>query len=202
MIRGVANSTMLVLLAMFTLGSLPARADLHFWGINEVFSNADGSVQFIEMFSLLDGQHVLATSLFWEHTFDTDANSFTYQVDLPSPQTANKFFLMATPGFGSLPGGVTPDYEIPTEFFSVSGDSLQFSSVGLSSLSFGLGELPTDGVHSLNPNFTTGINSPTNFAGQSGSIPEPASAVLLAAGLLALAAYSWRCRKQNGCRCR
>ena len=35
---------------------------------------------------------------------------------------------------------------------------------------FSDGQLPMDGVSSLNPDWTTGTNSPTNFAGETGSI--------------------------------
>lgn len=37
-------------------------------------------------------------------------------------------------------------------------------------LAFSAGQLPLDGVLSLNHDHTTGVNSPTNWAGQSGSV--------------------------------
>ena len=185
--------------ALLTLSVMPALADVHTWGINEVFSSADGSVQFIEMRELIgfNGQDKLATSLVYAHTFDTNANSFTYPNDLPSIITANKSFLMATAGFELLPGGVTPDYTIPSQFFSVTGDTLVFSS-NVSILNFTGGVLPTDGVNSLLFGGGMAVNSPTNFAGDTGSVivPEPATCVLAGLGLVVLLAYRWRRRRR------
>ncbi len=185
----------LLVAALLTLSVMPALADVHTWGINEVFSNADGSVQFIEMRELFgfDGQDNLATTAIFAHTFDTNAASFTYPNDLSSTLTSNQFFLMATAGFESLPGGVTPDYTIPSQFFSVTGDMLVFSS-SVSTLIFTGGELPTDGMNSLFFGGGIAVNSPTNFAGDTGSVivPEPATCVLAGLGLGALLACRWR----------
>ena len=52
----------------------------------------------------------------------------------------------------------------------------------------GAGQLPTDGVNSLSPDLTTGPNSPTNYAGETGSVDaggEPVPSVS-ARGLTAL----------------
>ena len=37
----------------------PAEATLHFWTLKELYSNASGSVQFIELFTNLAGQEFL-----------------------------------------------------------------------------------------------------------------------------------------------
>lgn len=178
-----------------------ARADLHTWDINEIFSSADGSVQFIELQERngLNGQHKLSSStLFPNHTLTSSANSnvFTFLTDLPSSATANKFFLMATANFASLPGGVTPDYIIPANFFHLTADTLSFSG-NIDTFSFTAGQLPLDGVHSRQDNNTSPINSPRNFAGQQGSVvvPEPSGNTLCLVGLLMLAGMlliAWR----------
>ncbi|MBI2432438.1 MAG: hypothetical protein HYV26_06165 [Candidatus Hydrogenedentes bacterium] len=164
-LRGVSCVPGIVFSLALGVLPAPANAAFHTWGINEVYSNADGSVQFIELRegSSFDDQEFLTG-----HTFETNANTFTYPSDLPSSTTADKFFLMATAGFGSLAGGVTADYTIPANFFSINGDTLNFADVDL--LTFGSGVLPTDGVNSMNASLASQVNSPTNFAGQSGSI--------------------------------
>ena len=40
-------------------------------------------------------------------------------------------------------------------------------------MTFGPGVLPTYGTHSINQNLVSSVNSPTNYAGQSGSINAP-----------------------------
>ena len=67
-----------------------------------------------------------------------------------------------------------PDFEIPVNFFDPSGDELTF--VGTIDPSVTFSNLPTDGTGSLhyphlfNNNGVSGVNSPTNYLGISGSI--------------------------------
>ena len=50
----------IVTVAMAAISSLllisPAFATFHFWEINEVYSNADGTVQYIELFTTSNNQ--------------------------------------------------------------------------------------------------------------------------------------------------
>ena len=68
----------------------------------------------------------------------------------------------------------TPDALIPPGvlpfFFSTGGDTVTY--VPWDSLTFA--SVPTDGTTSLNADLTTGLNSPTNYAGTSGSVNAPA----------------------------
>src|SRR5439155_26372765 len=68
-----------------------------------------------------------------------------------------------------------PDYILPEHFFSRSADTISVSVYD--TLIFTAGSLPTDGTNSLNkdPNDSTdttfvAVNSPTNYAGQTGSV--------------------------------
>ena len=141
----------------------PAIATFHTFRITEVFSNADGSVQFIEMQEAFGftGQH-----LFANQEFMTTGDSLIFPSNLPSSNTADKFVLLATANFAALPGAVSPDYIIPPNFFSIAGDTLAFVGADL----LAIGAVPVDGVQSLLRNGSTATNSPTNFAGQSGSV--------------------------------
>src|SRR3954468_1470346 len=84
-----------------------AEAAFHLWQVKEVFSNADGSVQFVEMSDSFSGE--IFTSGF-TLTANSDGNIKTFM--FPSNLSGNTpgSLLIATTGFGSLPGGVTPDF--------------------------------------------------------------------------------------------
>jgi hypothetical protein len=98
----------------------------------------------------------------------TVTNTFTFPTNLPS-DTANRTFLVATPGFASLPGGVTPNYTMPTNFlFRPDG---RVSLVGADTVTYT--NLPANGILSIDRNGATAVNSPRNFAGQQGSVSPP-----------------------------
>jgi uncharacterized repeat protein (TIGR01451 family) len=96
---------------------------------------------------------------------------FTHDLT-PAISTANRTFLVATPGFGSLSGGVTPDYTISTNFIFTASGRLNFGP-NFDIFTYNAGQLPLDGINSLNRNFATGVNSPQNFADQTGSVSCP-----------------------------
>lgn len=176
-----------------------ARATFHLWKIDEVYSNASGTVQFIEFLQptfSFDDERFLGGQTLIDSTL---GHSFTFPSNLPSQPAANSHFLVATPGYAALTGVPAPDYVLPAnDFFSTSGDTLTYAS-GVDALTFTGSEFPTDGITSLNraygaTTFTNGRNSPTDFAGQTGSVPEPAALGLLVAGGLLV---SLRSRRAN-----
>ena len=178
-----------------------AQAAFHLFQITEVYSNASGSVQFVELFTDQSSQQfVNFTSL----ESSTTGNTYNFPAQLPA-DSANHHFLIATPGYAALPGVPAPDYILPiNNFFSTTADTLTFSGAQFPTFSFSSGQLPTDGVNSLNraylgafvtpPAPSSGLNSPTNFNGATGTVPEPSAFVLAtvaAAGLL------WRRRRAS-----
>lgn len=176
------------------LSAATAHAGHHLWDFTEIFSNASGTVQFVEIFTAEDNEQNLGG-----FTITSGGNTLNL-VNLPTTLTANTWVLAATSSFSSLPGAVTPDYVIPDNFFPTGGGTLNYAS-GTDVWNFGA--VPTDGVNSLLRNGSTAANSPTNFAGQTGSInlgtPVPAMstwAIVLAVGaLLALASGLLRRRE-------
>ena len=185
------------------LSAAPSAAIVHLWDIVEVYSNADGSIQYIELANECSPA-VLCSSEFAMSLTGvlSDENAVNITDNLVG-DTSNHRYLLATPGFENLPGveGVVPDFPIEPGFFSVDGETIQFGTFTptgvfspLDTLSFGPVELPTDGVLSLNRPFGTieliaNTNSPTNFAGMTGTLlPEPGLALLRSAALAALAA--------------
>jgi len=152
-------------------GSLPARGASHLWYFSEIFSNADRTIQFIELKECcgataengLSGKYV-----------KNDANGVQYNFPADiAGDTGNKHLLLATAAFAALPGAPTPDYIIPSNFFPLNtANTLRYwlySDPG-STMSYASGAVPTDGVTSLRWGGSTGLNTPTNFAGQSGSV--------------------------------
>jgi Ca2+-binding RTX toxin-like protein len=137
----------------------------HLYDINEIFSNADGSIQFIELRvgasngeSFWTGHNITVTQNGVTHTF-------TFANDLPSTQTANTSVLLATQGFANL-GVVTPNYIIPNGFLFQGSGQVNFAGVDV----FNYSNLPSNGTSSLGVGNVSGPNSPTNFAGQTGSV--------------------------------
>lgn len=156
----------------FALTCTRGEAFFHLWRFSEFYSSPDGSVQFIELHTtglseiFSDGATITSTST---------GKVYTFHGNLTAP-TTNKSLLIATAGFGSLPGGVAPDFPsplapLPSNFFNPSGDTLTlFESLAIDTKTFA--SVPTDGVMSLNysPSATVAVNSPTNYSGAIGSV--------------------------------
>jgi cysteine-rich repeat protein len=157
------------LLLLFSLGAPAAIADFHKWEISEVFTNADGTVQFIEFFTDdPDPQHLMAS----EETVSivTNSQTFVFPTDLPGPKVGNRWMLIGTPAFAALPGAPTPNYTIPANFFSTSsGVLIEYTDEGGEIDSDSPSPLPTDGILSWNRALSL-TNSPTNYAGTTGSV--------------------------------
>ncbi|MGH9797338.1 MAG: hypothetical protein ACRD5D_04165, partial [Candidatus Polarisedimenticolia bacterium] len=129
------------------LGSaLPAAAGVHLWRVKEIFSNADGTVQFIEIATCCGstGENFLAG-----HVVRSTATgrSFTFPANVVG-STLNKHVLLATSAFDALPGGPAPDHIIADGFIATTGDTITFSVYD--TLIFPAGRLPIDGTGSLN----------------------------------------------------
>ena len=105
------------LLPTLLLASAPssARAFVHLWDINEIYSNANGSVQFIEMVVPAGANF---ENLFQGQTLRSTSQTFTFPNDVGTP-TGGRSLLIATPGFAALPGAVAP-VAAQTDFKNIS----------------------------------------------------------------------------------
>ena len=194
---------------LFISGISTAYADFHKWEITELFSSADGSIQYIELFTVADGQELLNTSPDVAQLSSTSTDGLTTNLmatfpnDLPSDLTADRNFLIATSGFAGLAGAVTPDYIMPDGFLFIEGGTVDFADIFSPVNTVIYGALPIDGTLSLNVDLntsaiSTGTNSPTNFAGASGSIdasavvPVPPAVWLFGSGLIGVVAVARR----------
>ena len=166
----------LVACLVVSTAARPCFAAFHLWDIKEVFSNQDGTVQFIELFTTSSGERFLKNHTITA-TSDGTVVNFTLDHDLDTT-TANKHFLIATAGFAALAGGVAPDYTpLPANFFNPNAASISINFAGVDTVTFAGSALPKDGINSLTDqtpagaqNLVSGTNSPTNFAGAVGSI--------------------------------
>jgi hypothetical protein len=145
-----------------------ARADFHDWTIAEIYSNASGSVQFIELSCPKSGETFLGGERIW-CMGGNRTNVFTFPSDLTG-DTENAKLLLATPGFAALPGGIVPDYIIPTNFLIVGSARLNYANVDILNYT----NLSTNGTASMIRSgsrlINAATNSPENFAGARGSI--------------------------------
>ena len=151
-----------------------AHASFHTFRVNEIYSNFDGTVQFIE---LREGSSASGQSQFRGITLSSGAGAsqktFTFPTNLPSSDTALRSVLIATQGFAAL-GLVTPDYLIPANFLPQPSGSVNFGNVDIVEYL----QLPNDPSESVNRNSVPQQASPRNFAGQTASLPGiPASGV-------------------------
>lgn len=175
-----------------------ASASLHLWVIDEVFSNASGEVQYVQMLQTPPQDFEY---FFEDAILRTDGESFVFPDDLPSTSTAGRSLLIATDAFAATPGAVTPDFTISGNFFALDGDTIVFEDPFgfgvIDTFSFGPGELPLDGRHALDRDGDVVLNAPTNFDGEVGFlIPEPTSGALLL--LTALASLRRRPGSRRG----
>lgn len=161
-----------IVLGLFLLAwSSTALAVFHLWQINEVFSNADGTVQFIELVSDDNDQQFLTGHSLTSSQGST-SRSFVFQTDLPG-STRGRSMLIATTGFAAL-GLITPDYVIPNGFLFTTNGRVNFA--GVDSVSWAA--LPLDGRSSINRAGVIALSSPTNFAGNTASVALGGTGVL------------------------
>jgi hypothetical protein len=149
-----------------------AHAAFHLWQINEIYSNADGSVQFVELATLSGGQQFLAGHAITSGQTGAQSKTFQFPNNLPG-DTTNRSFLIGTQGFAAL-NVMEPDFIVPDGFLFTTNGTVNFADVEIVSYA----TLPTTGGLSINASGATAVNSPKNFAGVSGSIAAAAAGPL------------------------
>lgn len=152
--------------------SRPARAGAHTWDVWEVFSNADGTVQYVELHETNGtdlevgiGGHLVSAA--------PSGHTYTIQHNVTSP-TRNRYYLIATAAFAALPGAPTPDETLQNNFLVMATDTAT-SYNPYDTASWTAGAIPTDGIHALrrsaiNGPLTSVVNFPTNYSGGSGTV--------------------------------
>jgi len=155
-----------------------ANAAFHLWYIQQIYSNADGSVQFIEMQAYASGQQFVANHTL-KVTQGSSTHSFVIPHDLPGdtsdssgdyggyygPMASYKSMLIATQGFAAL-NIVTPDFVVPNGFLFQGNGVVNW---GENSDTLSYTSLPTNGS-ARNRDGSTDAAVPKNFMGETGTI--------------------------------
>jgi hypothetical protein len=152
----------LVTVALAVTPSLaPAQAPS--FAIDEIYSNADGSAQYVVLRET-QGQdaQIAFAGVTLTATRAGTTKTYTFPRNPPSAATANARVLVGSVGFQAL-GLVATDYTIPDRFVAVDGGTLAFGGVD----SFTFESLPTDGVRARFRNGALAQNLATNLAGRS-----------------------------------
>ncbi len=158
-----------LLLVVGMLLAAPAAASFHLWFMTQLYTNASGSVQFLELTALAPEQQFVS---FHSLKVSGGGVNHTYDVTTNLPgDTSGRKFLFGTQSFAAL-GIVQPDYIVPDNFFPIGGGTVNWADVD----PWTYQPLPTDGVLALNRDNTTTTNAPTNFGGQSGTVTAGAGA--------------------------
>src|SRR5579859_5719768 len=171
--REIFRLHVLFLLGVLLCASGAADASFHLWFIKQLYSNADGSVQFVELTSYASGQQYIHG-----HTLRVsqggNVHSFTIPSDLPGdtavmsgdggygyymPMTSYKSMVIGTQGFAAL-NMIQPDYVVPNGFLFTSNATVNW---GEGADTFSYSTLPTDGTNALNRDMSTGAAVPLNF---------------------------------------
>ncbi|MEO7156393.1 MAG: hypothetical protein ABI039_02455, partial [Vicinamibacterales bacterium] len=107
----------------------PVPASFHTFVIDQIYSNADGTVQYVVMRETLGAA---GGNLWSGHSFKSTHAGVTrtlpFAVDLPSGATGNKRVLIGTQGLADL-GFIVPDYVMPNGFLATDGGTLDYAGV-------------------------------------------------------------------------
>ena len=173
-----------VLGTVLAVAASAAWATYHFFAIEEIFSNADGTIQYVVLHECcgMNGENMLGG-----HTFTavqgTTTNTYVFTNDLPGGEcdyygcmpaiTAHKHVLIATKGFAAL-NLVTPDFVVPNGFIPLPNGTLTtINYAGADQISFTT--MPTDGVSAMTRSGAIVPNVATNFAETSASVNAPSA---------------------------
>ncbi len=164
------------ILVLFLALCAPAvQAAFHMFRIDQLYSNADGTVQFVVLreSSGSDGEGLWSGKTL-RMSGPAGTQTFTFPGNLLA-DTAFRRVLVATPGFAAL-GLVAPDFVMPAGFLSINGGTLNYA--GVHSVTYS--SLPTNGVSALSASGAVVPNLATNFAGASASVgAAPAVATVI-----------------------
>lgn len=161
------KSVVAVFCAMFLSTAVNAS-----WTLNEVYSNENGTVLFIELISggvvntNISGQVITATS-------DGNSRSFVIPNNLPPTTTSPATLLLATSNLSQIPGYVTQDFTLPSFFFDSRAVSITIDYAGTSQITFNGTDLQLDDQSTSIDAFNQAMtNSPKNYSDETGELFE------------------------------
>jgi len=165
-------------LATLLLGvvAVPADAAFHLFRIDQVYSSADSTVQYVVLRESTgsNGENFWAGQRLETTSAGGAKQQFVFPSNLPSSSTASRRVLVATASFAAL-HLVTPDYTVPDGFIPRGGGKVEYAG-GVDEVDFPA--LPTDGATAFDRNSQPVAATPTNFAGATATLtataPPPA----------------------------
>ena len=165
-------------LATMLLGvvAVPADAAFHLFRIDQVYSSADSTVQYVVLRESTgsNGENFWAGQRLETTSAGGAKQQFVFPSNLPSSSTASRRVLVATASFAAL-HLVTPDYTVPDGFIPRGGGKVEYAG-GVDEVDFPA--LPTDGATAFDRNNQPVAATPTNFAGATATLtvttPPPA----------------------------
>ena len=179
----VAHRLVLIAVVLGGLGPQAVRATFHEIDVNEVYTNADGSIQYVELISRAPLQTNLGPVRIVARNADGTQPTIVFDFTATFSGSLNNgdTLLIATPGFQPV-AGFSPDFVMPANslisfpsgrvlyetddgFFTV--DALAYGDYTADNTGFGQSAvaLPCDGMHSLTRVFSsTPLNNAVDFA--------------------------------------
>jgi hypothetical protein len=148
------------------LAVTPAEGAFHLWSIREVYTDACGTNQFIELFTTFGSQTFVGGKQI-QVSDGTTTHTYTISGNLTN-DSANHALLFGTASitnFGSPP----PDYILPDNFVFAGGGTITFFGANGGPYT----NLPTDGVNSRTWNAGNAANTPQDYPGTVGFITPP-----------------------------
>ncbi|MDQ6618741.1 MAG: hypothetical protein M3Z31_03425 [Pseudomonadota bacterium] len=159
--------SLILVLVLLLAAPTATYATFHSFRIESVYSNADGSVQYVV---LREMQALIGQRFFAGHALTSThaalVKTFTFPFNLPSDDTANRRVLIGTQGFADL-HLVAPDYVVPNQFLATDGGTLDYA--GVDQITYAA--LPTDGSSALSRAGAGMPNLAVNFVGASAVVP-------------------------------
>ncbi len=139
---------------------MPAHAAFHLFGIVEIYSNADGTLQYVMLREMTgsNGENQWSGQKLETTNAAGVKKELTFNTNLPS-NTASRSVLVATAGFAAL--GIVPDFTIPDRFVPTAGGKVEYAGF-VDQLN--IPPLPVDGATAINRNGAPVTPAPRNFA--------------------------------------
>ena len=140
------------------------------WEIEEIFSNYDGSIQYIKLSTASENQQNLAGHEI--RALDGSGaplQNFLFPSSL-SGSTANRSVLIGTSAFSELTQ-LAVDYQLPDGFLPLDGGTVQLPEID--SLTYQRTQLPRNGSQALRADGTISAAMPANFAGLTAAVDAP-----------------------------
>ena len=146
----------------------PVAADFDQWRISEIFTNADATIQYVELESTATNQGDVAGLVITAMDAGGQQQNIATLVNDLSGDTSNRNLLIATESFAELTG-LSPDLLVPDGFLFTEGGSINFAN-GTATIEYAANQFPKNGVQAIDGNGVAISPGPTNFAGLSATV--------------------------------